>query len=147
MPSNDLQIAIVHQSADICNILYGAVSQLGHSVCLHASTGRALIDAAGTHNLDLIIVQETLPDMDGLQAVQEFCGGEDIPTIVVLDARNGRLLEQEGAKNVLGVLQEPVRSSDLIPVIPLVMQRFEKLQELLRYQQDLQAELNDLSSS
>lgn len=121
-----LQIAIAHERTETRDALHAAVAQLGHAVCVHAGSGRELIDSS--RRPDLVIVQETLPDMNGLHAVHEAVGDVAIPIIVVLDAQNGRLLRQQDSQGVMAVLNEPVRSSDAIPVIPLAMQQFEQLQ-------------------
>lgn len=139
-----LKVAIAHSNAGTRHVLHTAIAQLGHAVCVHAGTGAELIDSS--QRPDLVIVQETLPDRDGLQAVREACGDVAIPTILVLDPKDGRQLVQPEAANVLAVLHEPVRSSDLIPVIPLVMQRFAELQALRKEIADLSQPLEEWSN-
>ena len=137
-----LQVAIAHQNAEARNTLHAGVSQLGHAVCFHAGTGRELIESARTRRPDLVVVQEYLPDMDGLQAATEAARGDAIPTIVVVATHDGALVERRDSENVLAILREPVRQSDLTPVLPLVMNRFSQLQELRNEIESLQWELD-----
>ena len=130
MPEHTLQIVIVHQNAETRNTLHAAVSQLGHAVCVYAANAREFVQQSRQRRPDLIIVQESLPDRNGLQAVKEAAGDAAIPTIVVIDRHNSVLLEHPDSGNVLAILQEPVRSSDLMPLIPLVVQHFTRIQAL-----------------
>lgn len=101
-----LRVASAHQSAESRHALHIAVAQLGHSVCVHAGTGQELIDAA--QKPDLVIVQESLPDMTGLEAVRQACGPAPVPITLVIDRNDGQLLDQPSAENVLAVLKEAV---------------------------------------
>lgn len=130
MSEQRLQVALCHQSAESRNTLHAAVSRLGHDVCFHSGTGRELVEQSRLSPPDLIIVQQSLPDMNGRQAAKRAAGETAIPTVVVLDRHDGCLLDDPDSDNVLAVLQEPVRVSDLIPVIPLAMKHFQRLQEL-----------------
>jgi two-component system, response regulator PdtaR len=143
MTTQRLQVALAHQSAESRNTLHAAVLELGHAVCFHACSGDELIKQSRMNRPDLIIVQEFLPDMNGLQAVEQLAGTAAIPAIVILDRHNGKLLEQTGASNVLAALQEPVRASDLIPIVPLAMQHFRRVQELRERIELLKAALDD----
>lgn len=144
MAETRLRVAIAHENAETRNALHTAVVQQGHVVQLHAQNGQELVERTETDRPDLIIIQETLPDRPGLEAVRQACGGGAIPLIVVLDRWNGQLLGQRGSANVLAVLQEPIRSADLIPIIPLALQRFEQLQDLRSRADELLRELDAL---
>jgi AmiR/NasT family two-component response regulator len=130
MPDHSLQIAIVHSSAETRNTLHAAVSHLGHAVCLHAADAREFVEQAQKCRPDVIIVQEFLPDANGLEAANDVAGDDAIPMIVIIDRHNGVLLESRDSANVLAVLQEPVRSVDLMPIVPLAVQHFNRLQAL-----------------
>ena len=53
-----------------------------------------------------------------------------IPTIVLVDGSDGELADCPEFANVLAVLAEPVRQADLVPMVPLVMQRSRQLEDL-----------------
>lgn len=144
MTKPPLRVAIAHEHAETRNALHAAVVALGHTVQAHARDGTELKELIGRYRPDLVIVQETLPDISGLEAVREIWGEGAIPMIVVLDRHNGRLLDLPGASDVLAVLQEPVRSADLIPVIPLAIERFAELRDLRKRADDLLCELDNL---
>lgn len=144
MTEPPLRVAIAHEHAETRNALHAAVVQLGHTVQAHARDGSELKERIGSDRPDLVIVQETLPDISGLEAVRQTWGPGAIPMVVVLDRHNGRLMDLPGASNVLAVLQEPVRAADLIPVIPLATRRFAELRDLRQRADELLCELDNL---
>lgn len=137
-----LQIAIVHQDAETHHRLHTAVAQQGHSVCLHAGSGRELIEAA--QQPELIVIQEFLADMPGLQAVQQACGNMAVPLIVAVDRNDGAPLDEPNGHNIFAVVWEPVGASDLIPLIPMVTHRFDQLQGIQQRIEHLQKELDEM---
>ncbi len=146
MAEDKLQIAIVHKSADSRNTLHAAVVHLGHAVCFHAANGVEFVKQARQHRPDLIIVQEFLPDEEGLIAVKQAACETAIPLIVVIDRHDGQLFDHPESSNVLAVLQEPVRYSDPLPVISLAMQQFQRLKVLRESLQQLKQELGEPES-
>lgn len=130
MPTSPLRIAIVHQNADTRNTLRCAALQLGHTIGYEGDSAREFIERAHTTLPDLILIQDRLADGSGIAALHEVCREEPIPAILVLNNQDGPLLEPSEMDFVLAVLHEPVRSPDLIPLIPLVMRQFIQQQEL-----------------
>jgi AmiR/NasT family two-component response regulator len=98
------------------------VLRSGHIVCARADNSPDFATQIRLHHPDLIIVQEFLPGLENLCDVTQ-AAGIPIPAIVVLDRNDGSLPERFDSADVLAVLQEPIRDSDLIPLIPLVMDR------------------------
>lgn len=141
-----LQVAIAHGNVEPRDTLYAGVTQLGHTVCILAENRRELVMLARTNKPDLCIVQEHLPDNNGLQAVSEISDGRPMPTIIVIDENDGQVLKRSHTTNVLAVLQEPVRQSDLAPVIPLAMHYFAQRQYLQNNITMLQDEIGDDST-
>ncbi len=91
-------------------------------------------------------MQEFLPDEQGLEAVKHFAGGTAIPAIVIIDRHNGQLFEHPESGNVLAVLQEPVRYSGLLPIIPLAIPQFQRLKSLRESLKQLNEELGTAES-
>lgn len=128
MPTSSLRIAIVHQNADIRNTLHGAVLHLGHTIGYEGDSCREFIEHARTTRPDLILIQDHLGDGSGIAALQKVCCEGLIPAILVRKEHGGPLLEPGDL--VLDVLHEPIRTADLTPLIPLVMQQFMQRHEL-----------------
>lgn len=143
MPDGPLQIAIVHQNANTRNILQGAVLQMGHTVCFLGGSGRELIEHACNPRPDLIILQARLPEGSGIDVLAEVCGEEAIPIILLLNRQDEPFVEPADAPPVLAVLPEPIRSTDLIPLIPLVMQQFAQQQKLRKGIAELEKQMNE----
>lgn len=144
MTGPPLRVAIAHEHAETRSTLHAAVVESGHSVQTHARDGAELKEQIGRNRPDLVIVQESLPDISGLEAVRQTWGQGAIPMVVILDRHNGRLMDLPDASSVLAVLQEPVRSADLIPLIPLAIRRFAELRDLRQRADQLLCELDNL---
>jgi len=136
-----LKIAIAHDDLDTLVSLHASVCEIGHDVCVDAISGQQLIESAGEQSPDLLIVKEELRDMRGWKAASDAWKGEPIPAIVLVDRSDGELGNCPESTNVLAVLAEPVRQADLVPAVPLVMQRFRQLQHLRKDINELTKEL------
>jgi AmiR/NasT family two-component response regulator len=136
-----LHIAIAHNDLATLTSLHSSVTQLGHSVCFDATSGREFVEKSKSHRPDLMIVQDRLPDGEGLQAAREAARSDAIPTILIIGTHNGELLDRSKSENVLAVLHEPVRQSDLAPALAIAMQRFEQLQKLRNQIESLKHDL------
>ncbi|MFQ5734690.1 MAG: ANTAR domain-containing response regulator [Planctomycetaceae bacterium] len=137
-----LNIAIAYNDPETLTSLHSSIQQLGHHVCCEATNGRRFLETSKSQRPDLMIVQEYLPDMDGLHAATEAARGDEIPIVLVVAAHDGSLVARRESGNVLAVLRGPIRQSDLMPVIPLVMHRFEQLQALRESVRSLELELD-----
>jgi two-component system, response regulator PdtaR len=136
-----LLIAIAHNNLATLTSIHSSVTQLGHSVCFEATNARQFVEKSKSHRPDLMIVQDRLPDGEGLQAAREAARGDTIPTILIIGTHNGELVDRAKSENVLAVLHEPVRQSDLAPALAIAMQRFEQLQKLRNQIDSLKHEL------
>jgi len=136
-----LLIAIAHNDLATLTSLHSSVTQLGHSVCFEATNARQFVEKSQSHRPDLMIVQDRLPDGEGLQAARDAARGDAIATILIIGTHNGELLDRAKSENVLAVLHEPVRQSDLVPALALVMWRFERLQKLRNQIKSLEHDL------
>ncbi|MBF0264915.1 MAG: response regulator [Gammaproteobacteria bacterium] len=67
-----LNILIVDDSLIIRKKLTKLIEKLGHSVLYDASNGQEAIDAYGSKKPDLVTMDITMPDMDGITAVKEI---------------------------------------------------------------------------
>lgn len=141
--SASLKIAIAHDDLDTLVSLHASVCEIGHDVCVDATTGQQLIENAGEQSLDLMIVKEELRDMRGLKAASDAWKGEPIPAIVLVDRSDGELANCPESTNVLAVLAEPVRQADLVPTVPLVMQRFRQSEKVRKNINELNEELKN----
>ncbi len=142
MTEYPLQVAIIHQDPKTRDTLHRAVSQLGHFICIQTGSRREFAKQAHDRKPDLIIIQESQSDGKGMQALQIVGDHESIPTILILSKNESQSLEESAPSNVFALLQEPVRSSSLKPLISLVMQQFAQIKAQQEIINQLQKELD-----
>ncbi len=117
--------------------------RLGHEIVVTASNGRELVERCHATRPDLLILDIRMPEMDGLQALEEICRVQPLPAILV-SAYSDRDLVRRAAENyVMAYLVKPVKQAELAPAIALAMRRFEQLEALKKETHDLRQSLQD----
>ena len=79
------QILIVEDDAENRSMLFDALTDEGYKVAL-ASGGRAGIDRVRAGGVDLVVTDVRMPDLDGLDALQEIRTIEPTPHVIVMTA-------------------------------------------------------------
>lgn len=79
-------------------------------------TKKGAVDQLKKENVDLVIVDLSLPDENGNRLITRLAGARDHAPIIVLTGFP-ELLKQEAAQHVAGVLAKPVELNDLVCVI------------------------------
>lgn len=81
--SRPLRIAIADDEADIRSYFRRLLQRLGHEVVCEAATGRELVEMCLAQRPDLIISDQHMPDLSGLEAGNEIAQTLSVPMIVV----------------------------------------------------------------
>ena len=117
--------------------------RLGHEIVATAQNGRELVERCHATYPDLLILDIRMPEMDGLQALEEICRVQPLPAILV-SAYSDRDLVQRAEENyVMAYLLKPVKQGELSPAIALAMRRFEQLEALKNEARELRQSLED----
>jgi response regulator NasT len=141
--SRPLRIVIADDAPDMLLFLEKALAGLGHKVVGKATTGKQLIEQCRSLQPELVITDIRMPDMDGIEAVEQTYRDGPVPVILVSGHVDADYLTRAQAKHILGFLVKPVREADLAPAIAVAMGRFEEFQALRRETADLQRALED----
>ena len=72
MVLDKLNVMIVDDSLIIRRNLKKIILELGHNVVFETNSGRGAVDNYGLHMPDLVTMDITMPDMDGIQAVKKI---------------------------------------------------------------------------
>ena len=96
----------------------------GHRVCVAGSVGEAL-NVARAERPDLVLLDLTLPDGDGLEVVRELLVEEQPPTFVALTGHDAAdVAERCVAAGCASVIVKPVSSAQLLATVdPLLAKR------------------------
>jgi response regulator NasT len=141
--SSQLRIAIADDERDMRDCFARILSRLGYEIVTIAQNGRELVERCLASRPDLVILDIRMPEMDGLQALEEICSVQPLPAILVSAYSDRELIARAEANYVMAYLVKPIKQADLPPAIALAMRRFEQLEALKKETRDLRQSLED----
>lgn len=108
------KVLVVDDEIGICELIQMALTHKGHEV-RYSTTGSGGIKLFGEYSPDLVLLDLTLPDMDGVEFAKKVkSSGPGTTTPIVLIS--GRILPQSEMDPALfaGVLEKPFSMARLI---------------------------------
>jgi response regulator NasT len=141
--SSSLRIAIADDERDMRDYFARILPRLGHEIVAVAQNGRELVERCLATRPDLLILDIRMPEMDGLQALEEICRVQPLPAILVSAYSDQDLVRRAEENCVMAYLVKPVKQAQLAPAIALAMRRFEQLEALKKESRDLRQSLED----
>ena len=117
-------ILVVDDEADIRGLLKEILSEEGYEVDVAANAVQARASRA-RQTPDLVLLDLTLPDGDGLGIVSELLVEADPPTFVALTGHDSReVADRCMAAGCISVVVKPVSSKELLATVdPLLARR------------------------
>ncbi len=79
-----LKVLIVDDSLIIRKKLTKILEKLGHEVVYEATNGQEAINAYKEHTIDLVTMDITMPDMDGITAVKQIIAQDNNAKIIMV---------------------------------------------------------------
>lgn len=133
-----IRVLVVDDSPFSQKMIEKALLNSNYEVCGFAGTGSEGIEKYRTCSPDIVTMDLTLPDMDGLACCREILIVDPQAKIVVLSAMKDEVIINSGtAIGVRGFLQKPIKSDKLVGALNAVMhedkQAEDYQQELLQY--------------
>jgi len=138
-----LRIAVADDEARMREFYQAALPVHGHTVVCAAATGAELIEGCRSGHPNLIITDIKMPDVDGLDALEQINRHDLIPAILVTAHDEPELLERAGHLHVVAYLVKPIKRQDLQPAIVIAMTRFAEFVSLRQETSDLRQALQD----
>jgi two-component system, response regulator PdtaR len=142
-PAPPLRIAVADDDRDVREFLERFLPILGHGVHSVARTGRELLDHCRVNLPDMIIADVKMPDMDGLEAVEQVNRIAPVPAILVTGHSVPNWVDRAREIGVMAYLVKPVTEYDLAPAIALARRHFDDMQALRRESAELRQALED----
>ncbi len=103
-----LNVLIVDDSALVTKIIGAALAQLGHRVAGTASTGVAALSSYKICNPDVVLMDFTMPDMDGITATEKITKAyPDARIIMITSHPEDRVLAQALKAGAKGFIRKP----------------------------------------
>lgn len=125
-----LRISVADDEADIRDYYQRMLTHLGHRVVSCSANGRELVDECLRQLPDLIITDFKMPEMDGLDAVEQIGQQFPVPVILVSAYHSPDMVERANSACVQAFLTKPIKLADLAPTIDLARRRFDRQREI-----------------
>lgn len=130
-----LQILVVDDSLITVKKLSSMLSLLGHKVIMTAGTGKEALAAYESCNPDMVTMDITMPDMDGIEATKLIRARFPNALIIMVTSHGQEKMVLEALKaGAKGYLLKPFQQDKLQEVIEASIKRDirqDKLQELI----------------
>jgi CheY-like chemotaxis protein len=94
----------------------------GFEVCADARDGVEAVDLAREHRPDLILIDLSLPRLDGVEATRRILGERDVP-VVALTGRGPDFVDRAVAAGAVGHVLKPFSETHLVRTLRGVLTR------------------------
>ena len=113
-----LKVLIVDDSLIIRKKISKILENLGHEVVCDATNGQEAIDAYLKYKPDLVTMDITMPDMDGITAVKEIIKGDSEAKIIMVTSHGQEdMVIKSIQSGAVGYILKPITDEKLAQVI------------------------------
>jgi two-component sensor histidine kinase len=142
----DVRVLVVEDELLIADMIQHILEDMGYHVVGTVTGGRGAIDRvaelAGTSSRpDVILMDIGLPDMDGIEAIEEIQSFCPTPVVILTGYDMPELVQRASASGVGAYLVKPPNPNELERAITITIARFGDMMELRRLNAELQAEV------
>jgi two-component system chemotaxis response regulator CheY len=117
-----LSVMIVDDSSVVRRVLSTMLTKLGHKVVRSASTGAEAVIAYKTCNPDVVIMDITMPDMDGIEATEKIVASyPDARIIVATSHAEKDVVLKARAAGAKSYILKPIDPDKLRSTLEIVM--------------------------
>lgn len=118
-----LRVGIADDLRSDRNLLSGMLESLGHEVVFQAQSGAELLEACGRHQTDLVVADNLMPDVSGLEAAARIYKRSSIPVILLSAYSDAASVQAAERMHVAVYLVKPLEESNLEKAIALALRR------------------------
>ncbi|MYL35839.1 response regulator [Pontibacillus yanchengensis] len=112
------------------------LEDLGYEIIGEAKDGEEAVEIALDQKPDLILMDISMPKLDGIEAIKRINEQVFIPSIIISAYHDESLIQRASEEGVFSYLVKPVDTKDLKVAIEITLAKFEEFKEL-------RSELND----
>jgi response regulator NasT len=117
--------------------LKAMLSELGFDDVLECGDGKRAVEMALGSYPDLVILDVSMPVMDGITAASEISKKLKIPMILLTNAYDAATVKRASESGIAAFLTKPLRKQDLLPAIEIALHHVEQVEELKEKIEDL----------
>ena len=107
-----LRIAVADDDPDTREFFQELLERLGHEV-VAAEDGRRLVEVCRAFRPDLVITDDRMPGLGGIEAAAEINRERAVPVLLVSARCDVEVLARGAGGHVVGCLAKPVKGPDL----------------------------------
>ncbi|MGD9722941.1 MAG: ANTAR domain-containing response regulator [Pirellulales bacterium] len=122
-----LRIAVADDEVDMRDFLERMLPRQGHQVVSVAENGRQLVEQCRQHQPDLVITDNKMPELDGMQAAAEIFRERPVPVVLISAYHDPELTSLPTVDYIMVHLVKPITLADLEPAIIAALHRFAEL--------------------
>ena len=113
-----LKVLIVDDSLIIRKKISKILENLGHEVLADATNGQEAIESYSKYKLDLVTMDITMPDMDGITAVKEIIKVDSEAKIIIVTSHGQEdMVIKSIQSGAVGYILKPITDEKLAQVI------------------------------
>ncbi|MCL5780448.1 MAG: ANTAR domain-containing protein [Firmicutes bacterium] len=131
------RIIIIDSDEAWCKHLKTMLGKLGYLVVGDASDGPGALKLVRTRHPDLLIIQDHLPGLSGLEVARIMYEDKLGPVIITTDYMQQDLVEKAREARVFSILLKPVEEHDLLPAVELAMGNYQEIIKLEKQVKEL----------
>jgi response regulator NasT len=117
--------------------LKAMLSELGFDDVLECGDGKRAVEMALGSYPDLVILDVSMPVMDGITAASEISKKLKIPMILLTNAYDAATVKRASESGIAAFLTKPLRKQDLLPALEIALHHVEEIEELKEKIEDL----------
>ena len=109
-----LNVMVVDNSMLAMQVLKSALEELGHKVVGTAATGAAAVATYGNCNPDLVTMDVTMPDMDGITATEKIVQSYPDACVVMVTSHAQKSMVMDALRvGAKGYILKPIKPDKL----------------------------------
>ncbi len=136
-----LHILIAEEKDLVAGHLTAQLEGLGHRILAVTRDANAVVEAAGRLHPDLILLDQHVPPLDGIEAAKAILVRHVIPLVLLIDYPAADLVGRAQEAGILSYLLWPADAKALESAISVALTRYRELQVLCAESGDLRQAL------
>lgn len=117
--------------------LKAMLSEIGFENVLECGDGKSAVEMALASYPDLVFLDVSMPEMDGITAANEIRKKLKVPVLLLTNAHDPATAKRAAESDIAAFLTKPLRKQDLLPAIELALHHVEQVEDLKEKIEDL----------
>ena len=140
-----MKVLIADDSADRANAVAGKLREGGLTDITLIRLGESLADAVAAHAPDVVIVDMSRPDRDGLEGVRAMSAGDPRPIVMFVDHTDTAFMEAAIEAGVSSYNVVGSRIPDVKPIVQAAVAMFRRHQHMAKRLRDAEIAISEHS--